>query len=569
MKDAVQTRIKTTCARDCYDACGMVAVLEDGQFSRILGDPDHAVSRGTLCGKCAIAYNGVWTNPEARLTRPMRRVGPKGEGQFEPITWDAALTEIAERLKPHVGQTPARRVVHAHYTGTVGLLAGWFPLRFFQRIGATEIDPDTVCNKAGHAALELTWGDSLEGFDPETAKDAKTLLVWGANPGHAAPHMHKDWLREMPARVISIDPVAHRTARERADLHLQLRPGTDAALAYGFLYVLKREGLLDHAFIDAHVLGYDALLAHIEAADPETTEGLTGVPAALIEEAALAYGSGPSLLWMGQGMQRTRRGGNAFRALSALVALTGNVGKPGAGFCYMNGPASRGIDMDVVVPPSLDAGAGSVSHMDLAATLADPEQTDMFFTWNCNPVASSPDQKAVRAALEREDLFTVVCDVFPTDTAAYADIVLPAASFLEFDDLIAPYFHHTLSAQVKIQDPPTDALPNQEIFRRLARRIGLNDPELFESDVDILDRLMAMTGLGVDFEALKAVGTMTLFDAPRLQFEGLSFATPSGKIELASERAVEDGLPRVPDPHADAPPTQGGCVSSRHPPSGR
>lgn len=557
MKDLAQEKIKTTCPRDCYDACGMIAVVEDDKIARIMGDPDHAISRGTLCGKCALAYNGVWTDPDARLTQPMRRSGPKGSGAFEPITWDEALGAIADRLAPHLGDGPASRVVHAHYTGTVSMIAGWFPLRFFNAIGATEIDPDTVCNKAGHAALELTWGDSLEGFDPETAKDAQTILVWGANPGHAAPHMHKDWLREMPAKVIAIDPVAHRTAKDRADLHLQLKPGTDAALTFGFLHILQREGLLDLPFIEAHVAGYEALLPAIEAATPQVTSKLTGVPEALIEEAALAYGSGPSLLWMGQGMQRTRRGGNAFRALSALVALSGNVGKPGTGFCYMNGPASRGIDMDVLVPPDLDGGTGSVSHMDLAATLADPSQTDIFFTWNCNPMASSPDQNAVRAALEREDLFTVVCDVFHTDTAAYADIILPAASFLEFDDLVVPYFHHTLSAQVAVTPPPGDALPNQEIFRRLARRVGLNAPELFESDEAILDRLMDMSGAQIDFANLKRKGTVPLFEGARMQFADLSFGTPSGKIELASDAAVAEGMPLVPEPHADAPTPEG------------
>ena len=557
MKDMQRERIKTTCPRDCYDACGMVAVIDDGVVRRILGDPDHHVSRGTLCGKCAIAYNGVWRQSASRITTPLRRTGPKGSGAFEPITWDEALDEIAARLTPHLSDGPARKVVHAHYTGTVGLLAGWFPLRFFHRIGATEIDPDTVCNKAGHAALELTWGNSLEGFDPETLKDAQTILVWGANPGHSAPHMHKDWLRETEAKVIAIDPIAHRTARDRADLHLKLRPGTDAALAFGFLHVLHREGLLDDAFIAHHVQGFDALLPAIEAADPASTEALTGVPAALIEEAALTYGRGPSLLWMGQGMQRTSRGGNAFRALSALVALTGNVAKPGAGFCYMNGPASRGIDMDVLTPPDLDTGCASVSHMDLAATLADPDQTSVFFTWNCNPVASSPDQGAIKAALMREDLFTVVCDVFPTDTAAHADIVLPAASFLEFDDLVAPYFHYTLSAQAKVEEAPGTALPNQEIFRRIARRLGLNDPELFETDAEILDRLMAMTPTGLDFDRLKEVGTVQLFETARMQFAALRFATPSGKIELASEAAVAAGMPLVPEPHADAAPEAG------------
>jgi anaerobic selenocysteine-containing dehydrogenase len=551
------TRVKTTCPRDCYDACGMVGVFEDGTLSRVMGDRDHHVSRGTLCGKCAIVYNGVWRDPEARLSTPLMRTGPKGSGAYAPVSWEVACDLVAARLRPLMADGPAHRVAHAHYTGTVGLIAGWFPLRFFQAIGATEIDPDTVCNKAGHAALGLTLGDSLDGFDPEQAAEAATILVWGANPGHTAPHMHKDWLRETPARVIAIDPIAHRTARERADLHLAPRPGTDAALAFGMMHVAWRDGLLDRAFIDAHVLGFDEILPAIEAATPAATEAATGVPAAQVETVARAYAEGPSLLWMGQGMQRTARGGNAFRALAALAAVTGNIGRPGAGLCYMNGPGTRGIDMDRVVRPDLDAGTASVSHMDLAAHLADADKTAAFFAWNCNPLASSPDQNALRAALSREDLFTVVTDLFHTDTAAYADLILPAASFLEFDDVVAPYFHHTLSAQAKLVDPPGAALPNQEVFRRIARALGLNAPALYEEDAPILEDLVAMTGYAGGFAGLKAAGTVRLHDRPRTQFPGLAFPTPSGRIEIASEAAVVQGMPRVPEPHADAPPGGG------------
>ena len=548
------SRIKTTCPRDCYDACGLIAVKENGVIRRVMGDPDHAIARGTLCGKCAIVYNGVWRDEKARVTQPLRRVGPKGTASFQQISWEEAIAAVAEKIAPHMADGPASKVVHAHYTGTVGLIAGWYPLRFFQRIGATEIDPDTVCNKAGHAALELTWGDSLDGFDPETGKDAKIVIVWGANPGHAAPHMHKDWLREMRkagTKVISIDPIAHRTARERSDTHLQVKPGTDAALAFGMMHVAQREGLLDDAFIAAHVAGFEELLPAIDAATPEATEALTGVPSAQIEEVAKAYAEGPALLWMGQGMQRTARGGNAFRALSALVALTGNVGKPGAGFCYMNGPGTRGIEMDEITCPELDIGSASVTHMKLANTIADPEQTSVFMTWNCNPVASSPDQGTLREALMREDLFTVVCDLFPTDTAAYADIVLPAASFMEFNDIVAPYFHHTLSAQVAVQAPPGVALSNQEIFRRLAAALDLDDPLLHEDDDALLARIIAMTGLDITFADLAEAGTVPLFSEPRMQFPGFVFPTPSGKIELASAVAVDEGLPLVPEPHAD------------------
>ncbi|MFN3687128.1 molybdopterin-dependent oxidoreductase [Salinarimonas sp.] len=555
--DTTRRRVKTTCPRDCYDACGMVAVVEDGRVRKVLGDPDHAIARGALCGKCAIAYNGVWRDPSARLTTPLRRIGAKGDGAFAPISWEEALAAIADRLSGIVANSGPARILHAHYTGTVGLLAGWFPTRFFAHLGATEVDPDSVCNKAGHMALDYVLGTSLDGFDPESASDAATILVWGANPSHSAPHMHKHWLRETPARVIVIDPVTTGTASAFAQDHVKLRPGTDAALAFGLMHVARRENLLDEAFVARSVLGYDAIEAAIEAATPEAIAALTGVPAETIADVARAYARGPSMIWLGQGMQRTRRGGNAFRAIAALAAITGQIGKTGAGLCYMNGPATRGIDMALLTAPEVARDPGSVSHMDLARILADPARAEAFFTWNCNPLASSPDQASLRAAMAREDLFTVACDVFPTDTVAFADIVLPAASFLECDDIVAPYFHHTLSAQVKVEEPPGEALPNAEIFRRLAAAMGYDHPALFETDESLLSRILAATPFEGDFAALAAAGTVRLHDAPRIPFADGIFPTPSGRIEIASARAQADGLPLVPEPHADGPPTSG------------
>ncbi|MFG1360561.1 molybdopterin-containing oxidoreductase family protein [Xanthobacter pseudotagetidis] len=552
--------IKTTCPRDCYDACGIVVSRKGGTIQKVLGDPEHAVTRGALCGKCAIAYNGAWRAPELRLSTPLRRVGAKGEGAFAPISWDEALALIAERFGALAAAGAARTILHTHYTGTVGLVGGWYPIRFFNRLGATEVDPDTVCNKAGHVALEMTFGNSLEGFDPRTAREARTIVVWGANPSFSAPHQNKGWLKAAQAagtRIIAVDPIAHDTARA-ADLHLQLLPGSDAALAFAFIHVLKREGLADEAFLAAHVLGAEELARAIAAMTPERAAALSGVPAALIEEAARAYGAGPSLLWLGQGVQRQPFGGNAFRALAALVAFSGNLGKPGAGFLYMNGPGGRGIDMATLTCPELAADAPpAISHMDLAATLEDAERARAFVNWNNNPAASSPEQARLRRALKREDLFHVGVELFHTDTTAYADIVLPAASFLECDDLVLSYFDLTVSAQVKAGDPPGAALPNAEIFRRLAAAMGFTEPELFESDAALIARLLAQTPFRGTFADLAVIGTATVFPEPKVQFEGLAFGTSSGRIELASAQAEALGLPRLPLAHADAPPGDG------------
>ncbi len=448
----------------------------------------------------------------------------------------------------------ARTIMHTHYTGTVGLLGGSFPLRLFNRMGATEVDPDTVCNKAGHVALELAFGNSLEGFDPRTVKDSGTLLIWGANPSHSAPHQNKEFVgaaAQAGTKIIVVDPIGHDTATA-ADMHLKLLPGTDAALAFAFLNVMREKGLVDQVFLDAHVLGAEELESAIGSMPPARAAALCGVPADLIEAAAIAYATGPSLLWLGQGVQRQLHGGNVFRALAALVAFSGNLGKPGAGFLYMNGTGGRGVDMATLTMPELARdGTKSISHMDLAATLEDPGRARALVNWNNNPAASSPEQGRLRKALERDDLFHVAVDLFHTDTTAYADIVLPAASFLEFNDLVLSYFDLTLSAQVKACDPPGEALSNHEIFRRLARAMGYNDPGLFESETEIIDHLLTQTSYEGSFADLAKVGTTTLFAEPRLQFGDLKFATPSGRIELASDRAVELGLPRVPAPHAD------------------
>jgi anaerobic selenocysteine-containing dehydrogenase len=547
--------VKTTCSRDCYDACGLAVYKENGVITKVLGDPGHAISRGKLCGKCAIAYNGAWRDPALRLTSPLRRAGAKGTATFAEISWDEALVEVAARFRRAIDAGDAAKILHTHYTGTVSLIAGSFPLRLFNRMGATEVDPDTVCNKAGHLALELTFGNSAEGFDPRTAKDARAILIWGANPSHSAPHQDMVFVRkaaEAGAKIIVVDPLGHDTAAA-ADMHLKLLPGTDAALAFAFLNVMREKGLVDQAFLDEHALGAEELEASIDSMTLAKAAELCGLPAELIEAAATAYATGPSLLWLGQGVQRQHQGGNVFRALAALIAFSGNVGKPGAGFLYMNGTNGRGIDMSMITMPELAReGTQSMSHMDLAAALEDPRRSKALVNWNNNPAASSPEQGRLRKALEREDLFHVAVDLFHTDTTAYADIVLPAASFLEFNDLVLPYFDLTLSAQVKTCEPPGEALPNQEIFRRIARAMGYNDPGLFESEADLIDRLLAQTPYHGSFADLAKVGTTTLFAEPQMQFADLKFGTPSGRIELASDRAVELGLPRVPVPHADA-----------------
>ncbi|MGE0151517.1 MAG: molybdopterin-dependent oxidoreductase [Reyranellaceae bacterium] len=547
--------VRTTCPRDCYDGCGIVVVRRQGQVRRVLGDPEHPVSRGALCGKCAIAYNGVWRDPAARLATPLKRVGAKGEGRFAPVSWDAALADIAARLKAVVAQHGAAAVANCHYTGTCSVIANNFPQRFFNRLGATEADPDTVCNQAGYVALELTIGTAVVGFDPRTAKDSNCVLLWGVNPSASGPHAHKYWLPEARGAKIVVDPVRTETAAA-ADLHLQPRPGSDAALAFGLLHVLIRDRLTDPDFIAGHTLGFDEVAALAAPCTPAWTERQTGVSAALVERAASLYGRGPALLWLGQGLQRQPQGGNIMRACALLPAVTGNIGKPGAGLYYLNGKgATRGLDMGGLAGPQLRAEpVRKVSHMDLAQHLADAGKSRALFVWNMNIAASVPNQRLLHQALRREDLFTVVVDLFETDTARFADYVLPAASFLEFDDLVGSYFHLSLGAQAKVMEPLGQSLPNQEIFRRLARAMGYSEPALYESDEAIIAAQLQRFRPGLGFEELKQAGTLPVADQPVILHRALQFDTPSGHVELASDRAVSMGLPRTALPTVDAAP---------------
>jgi len=552
----IETSILTTCPRDCYDSCGIRVVLKDGAIDRVTGDPDHPANRGSLCGKCTLAYNGVWRDPKARLQKPLKRSGPKGLGAFAEVSWDEALGAIAARLNRLISDGRAADILTGHYTGTCSVIANQFPLRFFNHIGATEIDPDSICNLSGHVALGYVLGNSATGFDPRTAKDAGCLIVWGGNPSASGPHVDKHWLAEFPGTLIVIDPIRTPTAA-RADIHLRPFPGTDSALAFGLMNALKTAGKLDAAFIAANTVGFEELELLIDAWTPARAAEATGISEADIVRAAKAYGAGSSMIFLGQALCRAPTGGNAFRAAAMLPAVTGNIGKPGTGICFLNGKGTtRGLDMGYVGQESLRRGpTAPVSHMDLRGHLEATPRDKALILWNINIAASNPDQKRLLAALASDELFTVVADLFMTDSARYADYVLPAASFLEFDDLVGSYFHLTLGPQSKAAEPMGEALPNQDIFRRLAKAMGLTEPALYEDDASILAHLL--DAHGVTFADLKARGNLYPYADPVVLWKDLAFPTPSGKIEIANAAAARDGHPRTAVPDPLARPTDG------------
>ena len=250
--------VRTACPRDCYDTCGVTVHKRNGVIESVRGDPAHFVSQGQLCTKCSIGYNNEWLDPRSRLTRPLRRIGRKGEGRFEPVSWEVAIAAIADRLKRIAASTGPQAILNTHYSGTISLIAYLFPTRFFNRLGATEVSPDTICNMAGHVALHYVYGTSVSGFDPRTGDAAACILVWGANPSASGPHVQEHWIEKLPGKVVVIDPVRTASA-EAADIHLQPFPGSDAALAFSMLHVIQREGLVDRDFVAQHTVGWDEL----------------------------------------------------------------------------------------------------------------------------------------------------------------------------------------------------------------------------------------------------------------------------------------------------------------------
>ena len=371
--------------------------------------------------------------------------------------------------------------------------------------------------------------------------------------------MYQHWLREHGAKVIVIDPVRTETATS-ADLHLQVRPGADAALAFSMLHIMREESLVDENYIKNHVQGYEEVLPSIENCTPEWGQSETGIPTTLIEQAARLYARGPSLLWLGQGLQRQPQGGNVFRACAMLPAITGNIGKPGAGFYYLNdtiGIGGRRGGPSAYEKPQLNDGPSPVSQMDIPALLQEPAAIQSYVVWNCNPLASNPNQAMMKKGLAREDLFTVVIDCFMTDTADYADIVLPAASFLEFNDVCSSYFHLMIGAQVQCRVPMGESLPNQEIFRRLSSVMELQDSTLYEDDQSVIEQTLRESGIRETWQELTEQGWAHVADEPLILWSEGHFATPSGKIEIASERAEADGLPRLPQATVDPEPKDG------------
>jgi anaerobic selenocysteine-containing dehydrogenase len=563
------TRVKGVCPHDCPDTCGWVTTVQQGRAIAFRGDADHPFTRGFLCQKVANYLERVY-HPE-RLTRPLRRTGPKGSGQFEPTSWDDAIRLIADRFRTIAASPDGPQAILPYsYAGTMGKLAySSLDRRFFHRLGASLLDR-TICASAGAAGCDVTLGTRAH-FDPEATVHARTIINWGSNTAVTNSHL---WTLMVQARkrgalVVTIDPYRTPTAA-RSDRWLPVRPGTDAALALGVMHVLFRDGSEDRDYLERYCLGGEQLRERVLAEyPPERVAAITGLSVDDVEWLAAEYAGtferrgGPALIRLNYGLQRHGGGGMAVRTICCLPAVTGAWRHPGGGALLSTSKFAPWNEAALTRPDLIPRGTRTVNMVQLAEALAGElpgPPVRALYVYNANPAAVNPDQRRVMAGLSRDDLFTVVHDQFLTDTARYADVVLPATTQLEHFDIHSAYGHLYVQANLPALAPLGEAKPNTEVFRLLARALGF-EPELFDVSDEELAR-QALTPIrgsrafdGITLERLLEGGPVRL-NLPRdyAPFAEGGFPTPSGKCELYSPGMAARGLDPLPayvPPHED------------------
>jgi anaerobic selenocysteine-containing dehydrogenase len=547
--DLHRTVVRAACPHDCPDTCAMLVTTELRGGKRvateITGDPAHPTTAGKLCTKVARYLERVY-HPD-RLLYPQKRTGPKGAGKFERVSWDEALADIASRLA-RIAAVDPQRIVPYSYAGTMGIVQGEaMAQRFFNRLGASFLDR-TICAEAGAAALNLTIG-TRAGTDVEQFQNAKLILLWGTNA--IASNLHL-WSRAQEAKrrgakLIAIDPYRSLTA-EKCHEHVALLPGTDAALALGLVHVMARERRLDEDYIERYTLGADALLTRARDFTPARVAEICGIEPEQVESLAHDYANiRPAAIRLNYGMQRARGGGNAVRAIACLPALAGHW-RDAAGGLLLSTSGEFSMNGRALYRPELLAGRTprtvNMSTIGNDLQRADPP-IDALIVYNSNPVAVAPQSREVAKGFAREDLFTVVLEQFQTDTADYADYVLPATTQLEHTDVHKSYGHLYMLANNPAIDALGEALPNSEIFRRLAANMGFAEPCFRESDDEIA--ASAFADPSFDWERLKSAGWQRL-DRPAAYapFANGGFKTKSGKCEIYSEAVAALGLDPVP-----------------------
>jgi anaerobic selenocysteine-containing dehydrogenase len=542
--------VRAACPHDCPDTCGMLVTVEDGVAVKIQGDPSMPFTEGTLCTK--VAHYLERTYSPDRVLYPQKRVGRKGEGKFRRIGWDEALDEIAARLKSAAAEDP-QTILPLSYAGTMGMLQySSMDRRFFHRLGASQLDR-TLCSSAGKAGIKATLGGSY-GMDPERFVDSKLILIWGSNPIVSNLHF---WSRAQEAKrrgakVVAIDPYRSLTA-EKCSQHVALLPGTDAALALGMMHVLIAEDLIDHDYVERHTLGFAALKKRaLEEYAPAQVAEICGLRVEEVVGLARDYGRiKPAGIRLNYGMQRHAGGGIAARTIACLPALVGAWRDPAGGIVLTTADFYGFDHAKLERPDLLKQKTRVINHAALgdALTSAQPP-VRATIVYNNNPVAVCPDSSKVVKGFSREDLFTVVMDSFMTDTADYADIVLPATTQLEHDDVHKSYGHLYVLANNKAIEPVGESLANIEVFRRLAARMGFDDACFRDTDDDVARQALASGHrnlAGIEWEALKQRGWQRLAVAERFApFAEGGFPTPSGKCELHSQALAKQGIDPLP-----------------------
>jgi len=538
----------SVCALDCPDCCSLLINVEDGKGSQLRGDPNHPVTRGFLCGKVA-RYLDREYSPD-RLLYPRKRIGAKGAGKFERISWDEALDTIAQRLTSIAAEFGSEAILPYSYAGTMGFLnnAG-MDRRFFHRLGASRLDR-TICSSAGGAGLVHTLGFKY-GTEPEQFRHSKLIIAWGANILATSVHL---WpfiveARRNGARFYTIDPVRTRTGR-LSDKHFSVFPGSDLALALGLMHVIIAENLYDADYVASYTDGFEGLKKRAAEYPPERVEALTGIDRADVAALAREYATTrPAAIRLNYGVQRSDRGGTAVRAISALPALVGSWKEVGGGLqlstsgaFQVNRPGLEMPELQMRSPLGREARIVNMTHLGKTLTALNDPPVKAMINYNSNPAAIAPHQNLVIKGMRREDLFTVVLEQFQNDTADHADILLPVTTFLEHTDLYLAYGHYYLQLARPALPAPGETKSNVEIFRLLAQRMGFTDACFRDSEDDMIRTLLASEHpfvKGITLEQLERERSVRLNISapgePFLPFSHGKFGTPSGKCEFGAE----------------------------------
>jgi anaerobic selenocysteine-containing dehydrogenase len=538
----------SVCTFDCPDACSLTVGVDDGRIVKVRGSDALPYTAGVICNKVA-RYTGDFVHGEQRLLHPLRRIGPKGSGQFERVSWEAALDEIYERVSAVIGRLGPQAVMPLNYAGPHGFLAGdSMSLRFFHRLGATQLYRRALCGGVRSEAWAGTYG-AVPGCPHEFAEHAELNVVWGNNATVTNLHLVRGIRRAKRAggRLIVVDPLRTKIA-EQADLHLQLLPGTDVLLAWAVAAELERSGALDQAFIAANVLGAEEFMARArEWAAARAAEACGLQESQILTLVHWMAEADPLVLSPGNGLERGRNGGSGIRAAIALPALLGKLGK-GSGIVLAAGNAFPKTPARLQRPDLLPAGTRTLTINDIGRHLAEDDiepPLRALFIYNHNPIVVHPDQNRMRRGLARDDVFTVGIELTMTESMAHCDVVLPAATHFEYADLYPSYGHHWLQRAEPVIPPLGESLPNTEIFRRLAARFGFAEACFRAADAELMDdaidkddpRLNGIRPSEIPTGwALQMAGPD---GRPMVLYDNIFPATPSGKIELRSEALAE------------------------------